>query len=287
MAQHNIVHLYGMVHAEPSIIRDDDSLQPISATAYLLTANSSRRYMNNGESNIPEYEQVMITTKDPEVAAQMAQMHLYDIVLLRGTLNTRNVNKRPTCTSCGKKFAINEMRTTNASGSDGEIYSTSMITFVTPIAVDIRAQNLDEDTASRMLMTFRELSNEIQIIGNLCSDPKQWESGRATSYQLGVNRKFYLKHDDPSVYADFPYVRSYGEQAENDFEALHAGSTVLVDGFIKMRTFTRKSTCPYCGTVNTWRDKVLEVVPYSVQYLANYKTGLEREEEKQSMLDEL
>lgn len=278
MAQHNNAHFYGMVQTNPTVVLDDETGQVKTAAAYIITASSTRRYEYGNEENTIRFDQMMIRSGYPETAAQIAKLRQNDIVILKGCITTRNVNKNATCPNeaCGRKFTVNE----NRSDDDENPFTTSMITFITPIAIDIRMTGLTEDAAMEFLVQNREMSNEIQIIGNLCADPVQWEGGKATSYQVGINRKFYLHDDDPSTYADFPYVRSYGLQAGNDIEALHKGSLVLIDGFVKMRHFSRKSTCPYCGTVKEWTDKVLEVIPYSVEYLADYKSGKDRAAEK-------
>lgn len=104
-------------------------------------------------------------------------------------------------------------------------------------------------------------------MGNLCRNPSTWEDGRATAYQVGVNRNFFLHNDSPEVHSDYPYVRSYGRQADADIVKLHKGDVVFVDGFLRNRTFDRVSVCPECDTEILWKDKALEIVPYTVQYL--------------------
>ena len=138
--------------------------------------------------------------------------------------------------------------------------------------------------AKQELLRHREMSNQIQVIGNLCADPVQWENGRVTSYQLGVNRNFFIKDDDPAVHSDFPFIRSMGMQADKDIEALKKGSLVLVDGFVRMRKFNRENVCEKCNSTKKWVDKVLEIVPYTVQYLDKYKTEKEIEEDKKTSL---
>ena len=73
-------------------------------------------------------------------------------------------------------------------------------------------------------------------------------------------------------------------QADKDIEALKKGSLVLVDGFVRMRKFNRENTCEKCNSTKKWVDKVLEIVPYTVQYLDKYKTEKEIEEDKKISL---
>ena len=274
MAQHNIGHFYGMVQNKPTVTYNKETGAITSANVFIVTVTSSRRYMDGNEDDNISCEQIQLFSGVPSMARQMAELNPYDIIILKGTVNTRNIIKRVTCEKCGEKFDVNGER----QGKNG--IATSMITFVTPIDIDVRNTELDEEEAMQILLEHREMSNEVQIIGNLCGDPVQWEGGKATSYQLGVNRNFYLRDDDPSISSDYPYVRSYGDQALNDFEALQAKSCVLVDGFLKRRKFLRTNVCPHCGEQKSWTERVLEVIPYKVEYISGYKTGKERAEEK-------
>lgn len=288
MAQHNLVHLFGVVQTAPTVRINDETKEPEAAMLYLEVATASRRYESSNKDMWPQFAQICIRTAAPDTTAIVAGLHENDLVVLKGVVSTKNVNKQVICKNCGEAFAVREgKQKTDEFESDVEDdAATSMITYVTPIAIDVRKTNLTEDEAHQLLLQVREMSNEVQLIGNLCADPQSFEGGKATSYQLGVNRKYFQKYDDPSTFADYPYIRSLGVQAENDVEALHKGSLVLVDGFLKMRYFDRKSKCPYCGTIRTWTDYCMEVVPYSVEYILDYKTGKERLEEKMGKLEE-
>lgn len=288
MAQHNLVHLFGTVQTEPTVRVNDETGQPEMAMLYLEVATASRRYESSNKDLRPQFSQICVRTTDPATTTIMAGLHENDLVVLKGVVSTKNVNKQVICKNCGEVFSVRDGKQ-NIESEDGaeeeDDAATSMITYVTPIAIDVRNTNLTEDEAHQLLLQVREMSNEVQLVGNLCADPKPFEGGKATSYQLGVNRKYFQRYDDPSTFADYPYIRSLGVQAESDIEALHKGSMVLVDGFLKMRYFDRKSKCLYCGTIRTWTDYCMEVVPYSVEYLRDYKTGKERLEEKMGQLE--
>lgn len=287
MAQHNMVHLFGVVQTEPTVRIDDETQKPQEAILYLLVVASSRKYEGSGGNPQPELTPVRIRATLPETVSTVASLHENDVVVLKGVLSTRNVNKQIVCKNCGRPYAVRSKKKESGQENQGEDEGNGMLTYVTPIALDVCRTHLTEEEAQKYLFQVREMSNEVQLIGNLCADPQPWEDGKVTAYQLGVNRKFYQKTDDPSVNADYPFIRSYGLQAENDIEALSKGSLVLVDGFLKMRYFDRQNTCPYCGATRSWTDYCLEVVPYSVEYLLNYKTGKQRLAEKEDAIDKL
>lgn len=303
----NIGHFYGFACTNPTVIKDDEIGIIKSASVYILTITSSRRYEGANEANTLEFNQIMVRSGVPEMAARIAMIRSHDIIILKGSINTRNVPKAVTCQECFTRFNVG--KTVESSPADNGFlsgeknYACSMVTFITPIDLDIRftefgdiaaeirnsniphnsqEEALNEITTKALdfIREHREMSNEIIVIGNLCKAPEQWQDGRVTAYQLGVNRRYYLKDDDPSIYSDYPYIRSMGRQADNDIEALHANSRVLVDGFVRLRKFKRSNICPNCGVERVWIDKVLEIVPYVVEYLDNYKSSSERKKEK-------
>ena len=130
-----------------------------------------------------------------------------------------------------------------------------------------------EETVRKWLLWMAEISNRIFLIGNLCNDPSYnpiENGGRVCTYQLGINRKVFIRDDDPSVRADFPWIKSLGAQADMDYEALRKGSLVYIDGSIQAREgFVVQKTCEYCGSLCSKKDSSMEIVPYSVEYLKN------------------
>lgn len=135
----------------------------------------------------------------------------------------------------------------------------------------------------KWLLWMAEISNRIFLIGNLCNDPAYNpidNGGRVCTYQLGINRKVFIRDDDPSVRADFPWIKSLGVQADKDYEALKKGSLVYIDGAVQARKdFIVMKTCEYCGSLCEKKDSSMEIVPYSVEYLKNCIT-IETEDDR-------
>lgn len=163
-----------------------------------------------------------------------------------------------------KKKTLGEILSANALGSSGGNYWEYKIT--------VREKITDEETI-RWLEWMSEISNRILIMGHLCNDPDLYETTKGSklcSYQLGTNRKAYIKEDDPSIVADFPWVRSMDEQAQQDFDVLKKGSLVYIDGAIQAREGVEVvRECIECGAENKVKDYPMEIVPYSVEYLRN------------------
>lgn len=141
-----------------------------------------------------------------------------------------------------------------------------------PFMLTVREPLTGEDVMNS-LMWVSEISNRIFAIGNLCEDPEFTQEGngpRVCTYQLGINRKVFIKEDDPVNRADFPWIKSFGDQAEKDRDCLTQGSLVYIDGSIQVReNFTVKRECENCGAINHLKGKAVEIVPYSVEYLRN------------------
>lgn len=275
-----MVHLVGIVQTAPTVRINDETRIPEEVILYVMVTTAARKYAQWENTDTPSLVPVRVRATLEDTAIPLSKVKPNDIVYIKGVLSTRNVNKQVRCQNCQSVFSVNPTTETEDE-SDRAQRPSGMLTYVTPTAVEVRSTNMTADEAQAFLVSIREMSNEVQLIGNLCADPTQWENGNATAYQLGINRKFFQRTDDPTIVADYPFVRSYGDQAMNDAEALHKSSSVLVDGFLKMRKFNRQSVCPECGATRNWSDYVMEAIPYSVEYLANYKTGAERAAEKQ------
>lgn len=142
----------------------------------------------------------------------------------------------------------------------------------------------------KYLRSIGEISNRIYCMGNLCADPAYNDSGiggRVCNYQLGINRKIFIHEDDERVRADFPHIRSLGEQAEKDAKCLKKGSLVFIDGSVQAREgFKVIKVCDNCGEEVELPGKAMEVIPYSVEYLRNYIGISDREDESYSDEDD-
>ena len=75
-------------------------------------------------------------------------------------------------------------------------------------------------------------------------------------------------------------MKSYGDIAVNDAMFLQTGSSILIDGYIQTRKFTKKCTCDSCGEVYETNDQAMEIVPYASEYLINCRDVEEIEELK-------
>lgn len=265
MAKENLILLYGTVLEEPRITKDDDGT-PLRAIVALEVIRGKREIEDN--IHYIKKDRPMIMTANPELIAEIETWKKYDMVEVKGTLTTKEVRKASTCPHCNTKNIV--------MGSLG---------FINPIYLSYRDHGEDSSECLELLKKHQEISNQAWVIGTLCREPKtlKAKSGiNITQFQLAINRKYKIREDNPETKTDWPWVKSYGEQARKDKRYLHTGSTILVDGVLQARNVDRNITCANCQQDYTWKDKATELVPYSNEYLKDFyseEEAAKREEE--------
>ena len=272
MSRHNDIILYGKMHKDPLIRLTDDG--DFVMARFSLDTIIGDRDMQSYVDKL-RYQQPWILARDSEIIEKISDYHKNDMIYLKGVLTTQEIIKRPTCPNCQSPIPIDKANAT----------------YITPIFIKRMEQNVTDAQALELLKDSCEISNQAMIVGTLCRDPQSFTSKKGkttTNYQLAVNRKYFIKDGDPMVKTDYPWVRSYDKIAKNDAEALSTNSEVLIDGFINSRIPTRKLTCEACGHSFDWNDlPVLEIIPYSVEYLKNCKSLEEIDKEKDELAENL
>ena len=135
-------------------------------------------------------------------------------------------------------------------------------------------------------------------MGRLCRDPQAYDPQeertiycdrdndeavdtiRSCQYQMAIGRNVRIEEDPEDKRADFPWIKSFGDQAKQDFKALRTSSGIYIRGSISTRTFKRHVVCQHCGREYDVQAMASEIVPYSVEYLTNciLPNGQEEEE---------
>ena len=153
MAQHNLAHFYGVIQNPPSIVYDEEKQEYQRASVMMLTLRSTRRFEYGNEDANLEYDQLRVFTELPSMVERIAQLKPNDIVIMKGCITTRNIVSTLTCEECKCRFMANEGK---ANENDPSGYSTSMLTFVTPIEFDVRNTGLTEEEALIELEKYRD-----------------------------------------------------------------------------------------------------------------------------------
>ena len=285
MARENFVYLLGAVAREPLISKKPGDDASSYAMCYVNVGRGNRD-VGDGQKNM-RCDNPMIMTRDPRWVEEISTWHTHDIVQIKGTIATKQIKKASYCKYCGTKNV-----------------AIGMLVYIHPIFA-WKICHLDSPEAClRYIADHREISNQVFLFGKLVKDPARITTKKGldiTQYPVEMWRKAKIRSDDPSVRADYPYVKSYGENAVRDITYLEAGSDVYVDGCLQARSVLRHIVCGQsyksngkpekgedgkprmragpdgkiegCGRPYDWVDRAMEVVPYSggVEYIGNYK----------------
>lgn len=255
MAKNNFTLMYGQVRAKPRLRIDDG--EPKQAT---FSIKVLRRPSNGQGFDSKLYADCpVIRTKNKEMIKKICELDVGDMVLIRGTLTTKEVLKRAICPQCGKE--------NKAHGN---------IVYITPIMIrkEEAAQNETEGIA--LLKEYNEISNLVEVIGTLCREPHFYidaNNRKYAQYQIAVNRRYRIHEDPDDKKTDYPWIKTFGLQAAEDSKCLAVGSTVYISGALQTREILRTMACEHCSHDYEWDETVAEIVPYYIGYIANCNTS--------------
>lgn len=271
MARHNEVTLYGQVCKAPILIRENND--PRGALLRVLSQVMVMRGIRDfgAKDQRMRLDELIVMSGNQRIMGFMKDWRLGDIVSLRGALITNDFDKACTCSVCGHT----------------QLYK-GHATYVYPIYVRLMAQGYTQEQGLIELKQNAEVSNRITIIGKACDKPKihaHEKSGtNIASYVVDIERKYRVREDIESNRHDFPVVKSYGEIALNDYLAIEAGGMVFIDGQLQQRTYSRKFICESCGSeIIKADDGIVEIVPYSTEYLLGCHTMDEVQKMREDM----
>jgi len=113
--------------------------------------------------------------------------------------------------------------------------------------------------------------NHVVLIGNLTDDPelRYTQNGMARArFSIAVNRRWRDRDGNLQEETTFVPIVVWGQQAENCVNFLSKGSTVAVEGRLRIDTYQ---------TEEGERRKVTEVVARTVQFLDSRREGTPEE----------
>ena len=258
MAKENNVRVYGQLVQDPKFMYRQNE-EGISRCIIYLKVLS--RYLNNPRSENLLYDVHVILTRNKEMIATMQQFHAGDMLDVKGVLCTREKTRKYICPVCGN-----------------QVIKKGHLTYIYPIHV-MRVEVLaSEQRALHLLREHIEISNDARFIGYLCNAPEYYSDGdtlKRAQYQIAVGRAYRILEDEADRKTDFPWVKTVGQQAENDAKHLTTGSMVYIRGSVRARDLERKLVCDPenggCGAEFEVVESTMEIAAYSVEYIANWK----------------
>lgn len=234
MAKENYVLLIGELQNSPIINEEKQRAKYVVKTL--------RR---NDKIDFP-----IVSVLDSNLIEKVKTFNAKDFILIKGILATQEVKKGVICPHCQE---VNRVE-----GTTTEV---------------IAIENMSIGP-NHVLEALKEISNQVMVLGSLCRKPEYrllaTSSIGSSQYQLAVNRKFNVKRQ-PNIQTDYPWVNSFGRQAEQDALRLDIGSQVFIQGGVQTRQIQKNMTCTKCSQEFKAEDHVAEIVPYSVEYLNNCK----------------
>ena len=259
MARHNIAFLYAQVYKKPEFKLNRETGEPEYGMMY-LTVLRGYRDVKDGKLYTKQ-DHPMVMTKEPTILQQMVELNENDIVLVKGTIASKNIRKG---SFCPDETCLDENGNRTKNIVDG------LLMYINPIYMQKICSFESKGAAIEYLNQHKEISNQVYVLGTLVRDPKKFKTKNGliiTQYQIALNRKYKTRTDPPEVRTDYPWVKSYGEQAVEDRMRLHTGSGVFIDGIIQARRVHRKTKCRCCGKEYEWIDNTMELVPYDIEYM--------------------
>ena len=255
MSRHNLAFLTGAVIKAPIIHKNDEG----DILYGMCNLNVVRGYRDVGDNkNFMKSDNPIIMSREPAILQEMEKWNENDIVYIKGVIASKSIKKTSICQHCGAKNTV-----------DGTLV------YINPIFAKQIKQFESSNEAISFLSSLREISNEVYVLGTLCRPPKKItpkEGLVVTQYQIALNRKYFIRTDPPEIKADYPWVKSYGENALEDRKRLKTGAKVFIDGCLQARAVQRHIVCEECGQKYDWKDRALEIVPYETEYICGYNT---------------
>ncbi len=276
MARLNLAFMYGLIEKEP-FIRKDENGEPVHAMSYVHVVRGYRD--DHANKYYMKHDHPLVISLEKKQVKEMATWKPNDTVLIKGTITSKFIDKPSYCPTCRDE-----------NGNSVVNMAKGILMFVTPVFCRKIAHFDTKDEAVKDIIKSREVSNLAYLHGYLIKDPTYFKTKHetiVTQYQIGADRKLRIRTDSPDIRTDWPYIKSYGDQAIEDKMRLRQGSEIYLDGVVQARTVHRKTKCRCCGQIYEWEDQTMELVPYAVEYITNYMTDNMLEQEKGKMAEDI
>lgn len=270
MATHNQVRIVGYLMKEPTIINEG---MP-GEEKFIVQVRTARRDIEGFMDR--RFADLILFYDGTELMGRLKKLRRFDAVDVKGVFNILPTPKIHKCTECG---------------CENTKYNT-LSSFIYPQFLQRIASYKDYYETTSVMPNkllednYKEVSNQCLIMGTVVSEPEFIRTKRGLSicrYCVGVNRKYYINTQNTMI-SDYPWVYSYGSQAEDDYRHLVKNeSLVMIDSFVHNEHFKNKMVCGNCGQEFTYTDIGTQFTPYAVEYLCGYKTDedIAREEENE------
>ena len=238
MARENNVVLVGKVSAPRIRPKEVEGAELFKVSFTLTTLRA------NGRADTPRINVYDLTAEKADKL--YSQLVHSPFAMVRGMITTRKKPKEMICPICGEKTTVNVLVTEIA-------------------AFDVPAILKDEKDA----LKFKQISNSVQVMGEVCSGVSKLNDN-CTGYQICLERRYVIKEQN-GIKKDYPWVKSFDENAVRDFEHLHPHSLVFINGSFQTKETLNIIKCrtPGCAGEAKYPNSAGEIVTRNVEYLHN------------------
>ncbi len=240
MARENSFNFFGVVNTLSVVLFNEES----KTFRVTFTLKTTRR---NGREDFPKINIYSLTEEEAKEYVRLLQENVW--VQVRGMVSTKMVDKPIKCEACGEVSSIGTLQ-------------TEIITFGKPLVL---SEKLDP-------LRVAEFANVGNVIGVVCTDLLRSDNaagGAAAQFQIAVNRRYRVNELEKATRTDFPWVKVFGETANECLKRAHKSSQLYLTGAFQTRDVQRRVLCNACGKEMTYLERVGEVIPTGVEFLHN------------------
>lgn len=258
MPIHNYADVYAIVRGDPILNSKGSQIM-----CPLATIRGTRDYVSQKVLNQYKYCSFFVLSGDTSIVQEIKTWKNLDIVRVTGFIQTKDIEQKAPCPVCETMNLKRNSVTKSRSGGN--------IIYVHPVFARKLSSNTDQQIAHLNLIDNAEISNRVFLIGKVVNNPERHEliDKVYTRFQLYVEHEYCVDgSEDLRESLSFPWIYSYGENAEKDFLSLHTGANVFIDGAIQSRRYKDKYVCSNCGEIFDVQGKTLEIVSYATEYLS-------------------
>ena len=262
----NTAYLYGQLTRDPICYKNPSTQELLSGQ---ITIKTARRTNATGELFVKgrlRIDFIIIYCRNEKlIREQFMSLRQGDIVLVKGSLSTQETEKKFICKKCGHEMIKHE----------------AVVIYIDPLHIKKFASGLSTEEGLKEIENNIEISNEIMITGTLCREPAYYKENniRNCQFQIAANRKRRIIEDGPEKRTDFPWIKTFGDMAEEISGVLHQGSVISICGGVETRSFERKIICENCGEEFERKEYATEIVPYFIDYVDNCDIPVKHEDE--------
>lgn len=238
MARENSFTFFGELDGSPIVLFNEEA----KSYRVTFTMKTIRR------SGRTDYPKISIYSLDEETARKyVAKLKPGIFVQVRGMLSTKMVQKPVRCEKCGDVSMIDTLQ-------------SEIISFGNPFVL---TEKVDPSE-------IVEFANSGTIIGTLCTDIQRKDtpsSSTVAQFQMAVNRRYRVNEHEKGTRTDYPWIKTFGNVADECLKRLHKSSQVYISGVFQTRDISRHVRCNQCGEEIVYSERVGEVVPIGIEFL--------------------